>query len=127
MPTRLVRSERKSGRNLQRPQTPRSHDERPKPGDTTPDGLDRETAEVVETLPSGREIRRVALGRVDVVGMIDMLEQAKSNGGVFPATGATIGKTHQALADIADGLVDVLGSEMAKAVAVCRRERIEGK
>ncbi len=67
----------------------------------------------------------MALGRLDVVGMIDMLEQAKSNGGVFPATGATIGQIHQALSDIADGLVGVSGSETAKAVAVCRREGIE--
>ncbi len=56
---------------------------------------------------------------------VDMLEKAEANGGVFSATGATVEQIGQVLADMADGLLDIEGSEMAKAAAVCRRLGIE--
>ena len=109
------------------------------------------TPDVVETLPSGREIRRtasgfevqpptdnywidcptieearrVALCVVDVCDMIDMLQRAKASGGAVPETGATVGQICQVLADMADGLLDVSGSEIAKAAVVCRREGVK--
>lgn len=75
--------------------------------------------------PTVEEARRVALGVVDVDDCVDMLEKVKANGGTFPATGATDEQVGQVLADMRDGLLDIEGSEMAKAGIVCRRLGIE--
>ncbi len=75
--------------------------------------------------PTVEEARRIALGVVDVAGCVDMLEKAEGNEGVFPAMGATVEQTGQVLAGMRDGLLDIEGSEMAKAACVCRRLGIE--